>query len=69
MAASPSALSAAGLSGAEASPPITTSWCLPLEPSMMVTVRCSPGAASFGSLLAACAGAVVGAAAFSSEGF
>ena len=29
--------------------PITTSWRAPLEPSMMVTVLCSPAAASFGA--------------------
>src|SRR5581483_4985482 len=36
---------------------------------MIVIVRCSPGAASFGSLLAACAGAAAGAAAICSEAF
>jgi hypothetical protein len=29
--------------------PITTSWRAPLEPSMIVTVLCSPGAARFGA--------------------
>ena len=46
------AVSASALSGA--SPPITTSWRLPLEPSMMVTVLFSPAAACLGADFAAC---------------
>ena len=49
------------LSGA--SPAITTSWRAPLEPSMMVTVFCSPGAAGLGAGFAPSSEAAAGAAA------
>src|SRR6185437_12213430 len=41
------AAAASALSVPSTEPPIGTSWCLPLEPSMMVTVFCSPGATCF----------------------
>src|SRR5216683_1125758 len=61
------AVSASTLSGA--SPEITTSWRAPLEPSIMVTVFCSPGAACFVADFAPCSEAVAGAVAgFSATG-
>src|SRR6185437_1656830 len=44
---------------------IGTSWCLPLEPSMMVTVFCSPGAACFAADFTAGSEAVGAVAGFS----
>src|SRR6266851_4113528 len=59
--------SASALSGA--SPGITTSWRAPLEPSIMVTVFCSPSAACFVADFAPCSEAVAGAVAgFSATG-
>src|SRR6266851_1948517 len=61
------AASASALSGA--SPEITTSWRAPLEPSIMVTVFCSPGAACFVTDFAPCSETVAGAVAgFSATG-